>query len=89
MVDNFAMQRQRLFVVHKQQAQLIALPDAFAHHSFAPHFDRSKPVSISGTVTEYEGRNPHSYLHIAAADENGLSHAGVILCCGRILSPAK
>jgi hypothetical protein len=45
--------------------------DASAHHSFAPHFDASKPVSIEGTVTEYEGRNPHSYLHIAAPDENG------------------
>jgi len=43
----------------------------FAHHSFAPHFDASKPVSISGTVTEYEARNPHSYVHIAATDENG------------------
>jgi hypothetical protein len=41
------------------------------HHSFAPHFDSSKPVSISGTITEYEARNPHSYLHIAAVDENG------------------
>ncbi len=30
-----------------------------------------KPVDISGTVTEYEARNPHSYLHIAAVDENG------------------
>ena len=46
-------------------------PSAFAHHSFAPHFDSSKPASISGTVTEYEARNPHSYLHIAAIDENG------------------
>ena len=45
--------------------------DASAHHSFAPHFDASKPVSISGTVTEFEARNPHSYLHIAAVDENG------------------
>lgn len=45
--------------------------DALAHHSFAPHFDASKPVSISGTVTEFEARNPHSYVHIAAVDENG------------------
>ena len=44
---------------------------AFAHHSFAPHFDSSKPVSISGTVTTYEAKNPHSYVHIAAVDENG------------------
>ena len=47
------------------------VPNAFAHHSFAPHFDASKPVSIPGTVTEFEARNPHSYLHIAAVDENG------------------
>ena len=50
---------------------LLSVPDALAHHSFAPHFDSGKPVNISGTVTEYEGRNPHSYLHIAAMDENG------------------
>jgi hypothetical protein len=49
---------------------LVSAP-AFAHHSFAPHFDSSKPVSISGTVTQYEARNPHSYIHIAAVDENG------------------
>jgi hypothetical protein len=45
--------------------------EALAHHSFAPHFDAAKPVSISGTVTEYEAKNPHSYLHISAVDENG------------------
>jgi hypothetical protein len=50
---------------------LIVVPHAFAHHSFAPHFDSSKPANISGTITEFEARNPHSYLHIAATDENG------------------
>ena len=44
---------------------------ALAHHSFAPHFDSSKKVNISGTVKEYEARNPHSYLHVNALDENG------------------
>src|ERR1044072_6916294 len=42
-----------------------------AHHSFAPHFDASKPVNISGTVIMFEGRNPHSSLHVSASDENG------------------
>jgi hypothetical protein len=46
---------------------------ASAHHSFAPHFDSKKPVSISGTITEFEARNPHSYLHVRAVDENGKS----------------
>lgn len=52
-------------------AAALGVTSAYAHHSFAPHFDSSKPVSISGTVTEYEARNPHSYVHIAATDENG------------------
>jgi hypothetical protein len=46
---------------------------ADAHHSFAPHFDSKKPVSISGKVTQFEARNPHSYLHVRAVDENGKS----------------
>jgi len=46
-----------------------------AHHSFAPHFDTSKRVSISGIVKEFESRNPHSYVHISAVDENGLTRA--------------
>ena len=50
---------------------LFVVPHAFAHHSFAPHFDSSKPANISGTITEFEARNPHSYLHISATDENG------------------
>lgn len=49
----------------------VGAPAAFAHHSFAPHFDINKPADIEGVVTEYEARNPHSYLHIAAVDENG------------------
>jgi Family of unknown function (DUF6152) len=49
----------------------LGVRDTSAHHSFAPHFDANKPVSIAGTVTEFEARNPHSYLHVNAVDENG------------------
>jgi hypothetical protein len=52
-------------------AVAFSILEARAHHSFAPHFDANKPVSIVGTVTLYEGRNPHSYLHVSAQDENG------------------
>jgi hypothetical protein len=50
---------------------LAATNPVFAHHSFAPHFDASKPVRISGVVTEFETRNPHAYVHIEAVDESG------------------
>jgi hypothetical protein len=64
--------------MHKATAALLvaglAAPAVFAHHSFAPHFDINKPANIEGVVTEYEARNPHSYLHIAAIDENGRTH---------------
>ncbi|HEX6995302.1 MAG TPA: DUF6152 family protein [Gammaproteobacteria bacterium] len=50
-----------------------AASTAAAHHSFAPHFDAEKPVVISGTVIEFEPRNPHAYVHIEAVDENGLT----------------
>src|SRR5262249_61072463 len=49
----------------------LAATKGLAHHSFAPHFDASKKLNISGTVKEYESRNPHSYLHVNAVDENG------------------
>src|SRR5262245_17706246 len=49
----------------------LAATNGLAHHSFAPHFDAGKKLNISGTVKEYEARNPHSYLHVNAVDENG------------------
>lgn len=45
--------------------------NVMAHHSFAPHFDADKPVNISGTIIEYERRNPHAYLNIRAEDADG------------------
>src|SRR5574339_960576 len=50
---------------------VLGVVETSAHHSFAPHFDGSKKVNIYGTVRQYEARNPHSYLHINAVDENG------------------
>jgi hypothetical protein len=43
---------------------------ASAHHSFAM-FDRSKTVSITGTVRAFEWTNPHLWLWINTVDEQG------------------
>jgi hypothetical protein len=47
---------------------------AAAHHSFAPHFDQSKPMRITGTVTRLVSRNPHVYVYVDGVDESGRRH---------------
>jgi hypothetical protein len=42
----------------------------FAHHSFAM-FDQTKQITIAGTVAAFEWTNPHAYIEIDVADENG------------------
>ena len=51
-------------------ALLAALPAA-AHHSFATEYDRTKPVSITGTVSKVEWRNPHIWFYVDVKDERG------------------
>lgn len=43
---------------------------AHAHHSFAL-FDRSKLVTLSGTVREWKWANPHSWLTVEVRKANG------------------
>jgi len=40
----------------------------FAHHSFEAEFDRSKSVTLTGTVTKVEWMNPHTYFYIDVKD---------------------
>jgi hypothetical protein len=41
---------------------------AFAHHSFAM-FDADKMVTMTGTVTQFEWSNPHSWLRMMVQDQ--------------------
>ncbi len=43
---------------------------ALAHHSFAM-FDTSQHILVEGTITDWHFNNPHSWLYIEAAGENG------------------
>lgn len=45
-----------------------ALP-AYAHHSFPAQYDASKPVTLTGTVTNVEWTNPHIFIYIDVEDE--------------------
>jgi hypothetical protein len=44
---------------------------ARAHHSFAATYHEDKTVSIQGKLVQFLFRNPHSFVHVEAPDENG------------------
>ncbi len=57
---------------------LLAAQAAHAHHAFATEFDVDRPISLKGKVTKVELINPHSWIHIEVADENGESTVWMI-----------
>ena len=42
-----------------------------AHHAFSAEFDASKPVALRGTITRMEWVNPHAWIHLEVANEDG------------------
>ncbi len=46
-------------------------PAAYAHHSFTAVYDEDVTVEIEGQVVQFLFRNPHSWLHVLAPDDNG------------------
>lgn len=50
---------------------LLAVSPLVAHHSFATEYDRTKPVSVTGTVSKVEWRNPHIWFYVDVKDERG------------------
>jgi hypothetical protein len=51
-------------------ARMVAVP-LVAHHGTAVSYDDSREITVTGTVTEFWWRNPHSALFIDVVDENG------------------
>lgn len=50
---------------------LTATGSLLAHHSFAAEFDGSKRVTLKGTVTKVDWRNPHIYVYLSVKDAGG------------------
>jgi hypothetical protein len=49
---------------------LLAAADGLAHHS-AAGIDRSRTVTIEGTVKQFRWQNPHSFMQIDVPDDRG------------------
>lgn len=50
---------------------LAAGSTAFAHHSFAVFFDSDRTVTVRGTVTDFQFRNPHGLVRISLTGQDG------------------
>jgi hypothetical protein len=46
------------------------VPNGSAHHSFAA-FDRTKQVTLTGIVREFQWTNPHAWIQIVVTDTQG------------------
>jgi len=44
-----------------------------AHHSFAATYREGQTVMIEGKLVQFQFRNPHSFVHVEAPDEKGMS----------------
>lgn len=52
-------------------ASVLAGVSAYAHHSFTATYDESQTVQIEGTLVQFLFRNPHSWVHVMAPDDDG------------------
>lgn len=44
---------------------------AIAHHGFSAEFDTSKRLSLQGTVTKLEWKNPHTWFYVDVKNDDG------------------
>jgi hypothetical protein len=53
-------------------AIVLASSAAYAHHSYGATYDVSKQIKLEGKLVQFVFRNPHAFVHIESADENGV-----------------
>lgn len=64
----------------------LAVPSAYAHHSFSLDYLENQSTSIEGSVEEFLYRNPHAILKVRVTDPDGhaVSYAAEWAGAGRL-----
>jgi hypothetical protein len=44
----------------------------YAHHSYGATYDTSREVKLEGKILQFSYRNPHSFVTVQAADQDGV-----------------
>ena len=70
----------RLFAAIAVFGSLLAAVPLLAHHAFQAEFDDKKPVHLKGKVTKMEWINPHAWIHIDVAGEDGKVTSWMVEC---------
>ena len=45
---------------------------SYAHHSYGATYEVNKQVTLEGKLVQFVFRNPHSFVHVQAPDQNGV-----------------
>jgi hypothetical protein len=59
------------FILLAIAGTLVLSTSVSAHHGTAASYDQEKFITVTGVVTEFRWRNPHSSLHLEVTDESG------------------
>jgi len=51
---------------------------AVAHHSYGATYDVSREIKLEGKLVQFVYRNPHSFVHLQAPDDAGVSQRWAI-----------
>ena len=66
------MRKVLLLAVAASVAMFITGTAAYAHHSYAATYDVTREVKLEGKLVQFVYRNPHSFVHLVATDDNGV-----------------
>jgi len=50
----------------------------YAHHAFGAEFDRNAPIRLQGKIVKLEWVNPHTWIHIEVAKDDGSSEVWMV-----------